>query len=265
MTDSVLHIQSTGQGQDLLLLHGWAMHSGFFDSVTALLSRHFRVHQVDIPGHGLSRDYPEGYLVEDLASEIRSALAPRISGKAIYLGWSLGGVIASLMAAHEGRAVAGLILVASNPCFVQKVDWPHGIAERVLQEFANNLLTEYEKTLLRFLSLQMRGADNERELLRQLRNQIRSVKPPQRNVLTGGLEILRQCDHRMLLKQLKLPVLLLGGQKDTLVPVAALQSTAAPSTNISVSIWKTAGHAPFLSDPQQFANEIKIFAERMNV
>ena len=265
MKNTPIHIQSSGHGPDLVLLHGWAMHSGYFDSATELLRNNFRVHQVDLPGHGLSRDYPEPYHIESIAQEIVTALTPRVNDRAIYLGWSLGGSVASWLAAHESSHVAGLILVASNPCFVQQPDWPYAIADSVLQEFADSLVADYEKTLLRFLSLQIRGADNEREVLRQLRSQLRTLKAPEPAVLNGGLAILRQCDHRELLKQLTQPVLLLGGQKDTLVPVAALQSAAAQLANATLSIWETAGHAPFLSNPERFADEVNKFAEQMNV
>ena len=50
-----LHIDTQGQGPDLILLHGWAMHSGIFAPLLAKLTAHFRVHCVDLPGHGQSR------------------------------------------------------------------------------------------------------------------------------------------------------------------------------------------------------------------
>ena len=261
MTTSTMHIKSIGQGSDMVLLHGWAMHSGYFESVVEKLSDRFRVHLVDMPGYGESRDYPQPYSIETLATEITSALEPVLQGKAIWLGWSLGGSVATWIAAYVNEKVAALILVANNPRFVQESDWPYGVEDNVLQAFANSLVSDYEKTLLRFLSLQIRGAENERELLRQLRQQMQHAIPPTAEVLKGGLEILRQFDGRVLLQQMHTPVLLIAGAKDTLVPVKAVENISAQSDMIILSTWEATGHAPFLSNPDRFTNEVKAFAD----
>ena len=245
----------------MVLLHGWAMHSGYFESIAEKLSDRFRVHLVDMPGHGESRDYPQPYSIETLATEITNALEPVLQGKAIWLGWSLGGSVATWIAAHANEKVAALILVANNPRFVQQPDWPYGVEDNVLQEFNNHLVNDYEKTLLRFLSLQIRGAENERDLLRQLRKQMQLTSAPNEEVLNGGLEILRQFDGRGLLQQMKLPVLLIAGEKDTLVPVKAIENIAVQSNTAILSVWDATGHAPFLSNPDRFTNEVKAFAD----
>lgn len=261
MSNTSVHIQSLGKGPDLVMLHGWAMHGGFFESVTNQLAQDFCVHVVDIPGHGKSRTYPEPYSIENLASEILQNLSPLLSGQAIWLGWSLGGSIATWVAAQEDNNVSAVILVASNPRFVQQADWPHGIEEKILQEFASELGRDYEKTLSRFLSLQIRGAENQRELLRSLRTQMRCVDAPVTAVLNGGLEILRHYDGRELLLQLRQPVLMMAGQRDTLVPVTGVEAMAQASSNISTSIWPGTGHIPFISDPDRFSREVKAFSD----
>ncbi len=49
-----LHVESVGSGPPLVLLHGWAMHSGIWGPLVARLAQRFRVHAVDLPGHGHS-------------------------------------------------------------------------------------------------------------------------------------------------------------------------------------------------------------------
>ena len=51
-----LHHDVRGQGPALVLLHGWAMHSGLFAPLVAALEPAFELHLVDLPGHGRSRD-----------------------------------------------------------------------------------------------------------------------------------------------------------------------------------------------------------------
>ena len=51
-----LHVESFGAdcGPELVLLHGWAMHSGVWRGVRDGLAEHFHLHLVDLPGHGFS-------------------------------------------------------------------------------------------------------------------------------------------------------------------------------------------------------------------
>ena len=50
-----MHIEAHGSGPDLVLIHGWAMHGGVFAGLLERLGARFRVHVVDLPGHGLAR------------------------------------------------------------------------------------------------------------------------------------------------------------------------------------------------------------------
>ncbi len=49
-----LHVESLGDGPPLVLLHGWAMHSGIWGPLVPRLAKRNRVHAVDLPGHGHS-------------------------------------------------------------------------------------------------------------------------------------------------------------------------------------------------------------------
>ncbi len=51
----MLHVEVTGSGAPLVLLHGWGMHGGVWTDVAAQLAQDFRVHSVDLPGHGAER------------------------------------------------------------------------------------------------------------------------------------------------------------------------------------------------------------------
>ncbi len=51
-----LHVEVTGQGEPLVMLHGWGMHGGLWSGAAEQLSQHFTVMAVDLPGHGYSVD-----------------------------------------------------------------------------------------------------------------------------------------------------------------------------------------------------------------
>ena len=49
-----IHTSTTGQGPDLVLLHGWGISSSIWEPVLPLLKPHFRVTTIDLPGIGKS-------------------------------------------------------------------------------------------------------------------------------------------------------------------------------------------------------------------
>jgi len=50
-----MYIKTMGQGPDLVMLHGWSMHSAVWHELAEGLAQNFTLHLVDLPGHGQSR------------------------------------------------------------------------------------------------------------------------------------------------------------------------------------------------------------------
>ena len=90
---TALHVAVTGQGPDLVLLHGWGMHGGIWDGVCAQLAQRFRLHAVDLPGYGASA-HQEPYTLAALALAVAQVMPQR----AHVGGWSLGGQVAMRLA-----------------------------------------------------------------------------------------------------------------------------------------------------------------------
>lgn len=243
---SGLHIEVRGSGRDLVLLHGWGLHGGLFRALAERLAPHFRLHLVDLPGHGRSV-MPEGdYTLDSVAASI----ATQVPAHAAWLGWSLGGRVA-LMAALTGASIAKLILIGTNPAFTQRDDWPHGMPAAELQQFADALCDDYKATLQRFLAVQSRGSEKGREELRALRDDLFAHGEPHPAALAGGLEILRGADLRAQLAAIQQPTLVIHGERDTLAPIAAAEFTASALPHGQLLAIPGAGHAPFISHPEQ--------------
>ncbi len=126
-----LHVERHGSGPDLVLLHGWGLHGGVWSALAARLATSFRVHVVDLPGHGGSRDA----LLAGLDGLV-DAVAEVTPVGARVCGWSLGGLAALRLAARHPAQVAALALVSTTPCFVRRDDWPHAMAPETLADFA---------------------------------------------------------------------------------------------------------------------------------
>ncbi|WP_318388568.1 pimeloyl-ACP methyl ester esterase BioH [Enterobacter sp.] len=242
---------TTGEGNcHLVLLHGWGLNAQVWDCITAELASHFTLHLVDLPGYGRSQGF--GTLTLDEMAEIVLARAPQ---KAIWLGWSLGGLVASQVALTAANRVSALVTVASSPCFSAEGDWP-GIKPEVLSGFQQQLREDFQRTVERFLALQTMGTETARADARKLKSAVLALPIPGEAVLNGGLEILKTVDLREPLAGLTLPFLRIYGRLDGLVPrkIVPLLDEMWPASESVV--FPKAAHAPFISHPEEFCQAL---------
>lgn len=270
-----LHVEVTGHGAPLVLLHGWGMHGGVWNDAADRLAQSFEVHVVDLPGHGQSPFKPEQYGREKdheaglharrrersvrLLDALTDQLSMRFHAPVMLCGWSLGGIIALHWAAREPEKIERLAMVASTPCFAEHDGWPYGMPLHILQQFAADLEINYTATLRRFIGLQVRGSADERELLARLRQSLFSRGEPQLEALRIGLDILRDADLRAVLPHIRQPTLVIAGERDKLTPLEASRQMVQMMPNARLLEIAGAAHAPFLSLPDIFVAQLKSF------
>lgn len=255
-----LHMETQGQGPDLVLLHGWGLHGGVWESLLPRLASHHRVTRVDLPGHGLSRAIPMPGTLSEVVGEVLTS----VPEDAVWLGWSLGGLVAQRAALDAGGSLRGLILANTTPRFVTGPDWPDAMPREQLQEFAVGLGQDYEETLQRFLSLQVRGDEAARAALRQLRDALFARGEPDGISLAVGLELLRTSDLRAELARIALPTLVIAGGYDRLTPPAAGTALAQAIPGARAHLIPKSAHAPFLSHPEDFSAAVTGFMQGLD-
>lgn len=255
-----LHIETQGQGSDLVLLHGWGLHGGIWESVLERLVTGFRVTRVDLPGHGLSRAKPMSGALSEVAGEVLAS----VPEQAVWLGWSLGGLIAQRAALDAPRNLRGLILANTTPRFVTAPGWLDAMPPEQLQEFAAGLGQDYKETLQRFLSLQVRGDEAARAALRQLRDALFARGEPDGASLATGLELLRTSDLRAELARIASPTLVIAGGYDRLTPPAASVALAQSIPGVRLQLIPKSAHAPFLSHPEDFIAAVTGFMQGLD-
>lgn len=254
-----LHVETIGSGVPLLLIHGWGMHGGVWSDVAQRLAADFQVHCVDLPGYGYSKNVGWLQQSQPILQVVVDELSSSFADPIIVCGWSLGGQVALHWAACEPDKVRRLILVASTPCFAERDDWMFGMPGDVLEKFAEELEKNHAATLRRFVSLQLRGSENERELLARLREELFSRGEPDMAALRAGLNILRDVDLRESLPGITQPALVIAGERDKLTPPEASYYLAQTMQNARVVEVEGAAHAPFLSHPEIFVEHVKRF------
>lgn len=235
-----------------VFIHGWGSNQSLWQALLAHLPG--QVLLLDLPGFGEheNSDQPSD-VPESWQAYVAQATAQLPDG-CILVGWSLGGAIATQVAARAPGRVRALITLASNPCFVATEEWPDAMAAEVFAKFCADFDDQPTKTWLRFCALQAQG-DRARKAVQQT---LKQQPQPAASVIPVWRELLAwlgQIDNRGALGKLSCPHLHLFGEGDALVPRSAAGAVARIGRAEAVVLCGL-GHAPHLSDPLAVSERI---------
>ena len=231
-----------GNSPDIALIHGWGACAAVWDEFAAGLTPHIRARSIDLAGYGASATRAP-YTLDTLSDAVMDELPASVT----LCGWSLGGQVAINCALRNPRRIARVVLVATTPRFTRAAGWNFAIDSALLEEFDHDLRRDCKATLRRFISLQAQGDVDSRTVARRLRARIETGDLPDRAALHGGLAILKETDLRASLPQVGQPVLLLHGNRDSIVPLAAAKFMQRALARARLEVLSGAAHAPFVT------------------
>lgn len=242
--------REAGHGRPLILLHGWAMSSVVFSEALASFSDTYRVLAPDLRGHGGSTSGP-GYALDAFADDLAYWVEYLDLQQAALLGWSLGGQVALALYPRLHQHIGRLLLINSTPRFCATADWEGGLPDGQVRALARDLRKNYLLAMNNFFALQFAGEDLPRERHRQIVTfAVRAGRLPEPEVAVAALETLRSADQREQLTAIEVPVLVMHGELDRIVPPAAGRYLAAQLPQAQSVFLPDLGHAPFLSRPE---------------
>ncbi len=245
----------------LVLLHGWGLNSAvwqpFIDSLPDSFFNDFNIITIDLPGFGNNVNKEiNPYSIDNICQYI----ANTVTESAVYLGWSLGGLIATEMAINYPEKVIGLVTIASSPYFLeekgQKIEekqliWP-GIKAKVLDSFHHQLQVDIQKTITNFLKIQAMGSPHIRQDINKISELVFQYDMANKTTLEQSLMLLESSDYRQQLSSITQPFLRLYGDADSLVPKAVIDKVAQLAPASDFHRFKQASHAPFISHLDDF-------------
>ena len=238
----------------LILLHGWMMGMACWD----VLIPYFQGCQIDmlrLPGHG--EDGKLGYESTGFSDpyNLASAIADSVPDGSIWIGWSLGGLIAQMVAALYPEKAHHLICVCSSPRFIAGDGWEHGMPRDQFDRFARKFRDDHRAGEREFVALQAKGDADEKALRKRLSERI--AHPYDHDALKAGLDLLKNTDMREAMKKCQCPVSFIAGENDRLASAKSLEAASRLVPNGRYECVKTAAHAPMLSSPAQLAQTLE--------
>ena len=249
-----MYIKKIGKGKDLVLIHGWGMHSSIWEPIINKFSNEYTLHLVDIPGMGKSHVI-DPYDLDHVVEAISKALPTSFD----ILGWSLGSLIALKMSLMYPKKIHRMVLVGGTPCFINQKDWFYGVDVRDFNDFANKLFKNYKSTMINFYTLQLMHSKNSKLLIKELKRIDEAENPPEVKSLQLGLDILLNNDLRDDINKIQHQTLLITGNMDRLTPMSASMWLENHLKAGQLKVIEGASHIPFLSHPDEFLNHLDQF------
>ncbi|MEZ5538657.1 MAG: malonyl-ACP O-methyltransferase BioC [Pseudomonadales bacterium] len=241
----------------IILLHGWGFSSRIWQPLLQALAVRdcTQVFCLDLPGfgsafheHANSNDAVLQYLVEQLPE------------RCVLGGWSLGGMLATQLAAKHPERVAGLITLGSNLYFTADDGWP-GMPRQDFQQFCQRFDNQPEKTWQRFLGLQTRG-DADCERTNALINTLVDFQDCNAHTATKMLKLLGEIDNRAIFSVLPMPSLHVLGDADAITPAAIAPQLSVMNAQQTTVVLSHSSHAMPVSHAETIADHILQFLQQ---
>jgi pimeloyl-ACP methyl ester carboxylesterase len=245
--------REAGQGQPLVLLHGFLCDSRCWRHQLAKLSDQFRVIAWDAPGAGLSSDPPDPFTISDWSYCLAKFLNILEIEQAHILGLSWGGLLAQEFYRLYPTHALSLILADTYPGW--KGAFPESICQQRLARCEHDSWLPPEEFVKLWVPEMF--TENASQDLREEMSVIFSDFHPLGFRLMA--KSLANTDTRDLLPRIQVPTLILWGDDDrrSSVSIAAQLHDAIP--NAELAVLANAGHVSNMEQPEEFNAQVRSF------
>lgn len=255
-----LRVVRAGQGPAVVLVHGYGESLISWRPVFDELSLDADVIALDLPGFGVSSKPASGYTADSLASVVLALLDELGVGRAVIVGHSLGGAVATAAAIRDPGRVTGLVLVApalATPMLLGTAVQAGAQAAR----WRTLVASRYEALRSKF------GGIHDPAWLAEDPGSAAydpSGDSAYRRALASALA---EFDFAFLTPQsaagLRLPTLVLWGANDPLVPLGSARALVAAIPGARLEVLARTWHRPHVERPQEVGRLLTEFLREL--
>jgi pimeloyl-[acyl-carrier protein] methyl ester esterase len=255
-----IHYDDKGTGMPLVFLHGWAM-SGDVWRFQQVFAEQYRCIVPDLRGHGRSSAPVSGYSFDCFARDLAELFSSLDLERAIVIAWSMG-VHVTLQAFPLIRErLSALVFVSGTARFTAAADYPFGLPPSEARGLGIRLKSDPSRAVLDFAAGMFTVEERNLGCCEMMSGMSDSSLLPDTQAARESLASLASADFRTVLADIDLPVLLIHGSSDTICPAAASHLMAEMLPDARLAVMAGAGHAPFLSRPDEFMYILRKFVD----
>jgi 3-oxoadipate enol-lactonase / 4-carboxymuconolactone decarboxylase len=234
----------------LILSHSISTDHAMWDLQVENLLPHFQILRYDTRGHGASEATAGEYSIEMLGKDILAlADALKISQFA-FCGLSLGGAIGQWAAVHAPERVTSLVLANTSPQFVPRTNWE----TRIAAVLKGGMSAVVDVAMQRFFSPDTFSKQNPHAA--SIRSVFLGTDPVG---YLGCCAALRDMNHGDILRQIKVPTLVISGDHDVATPWSGHGERLAQEIPRAKALHLEAAHLSNIERPHSFTTALLEF------
>lgn len=264
---TTMSVSVRGNGPDLLLVHGWSAHSGFFNDIQARLSHRFRVIAPDLRAHGLTPAGERELTIKQLADDLGEMCDALALSNAVGIGWSMGAMVLWRMMSERGTGrFAGLIVEDMSPRILNDHAWTLGMSNGIDASTSHRAAETMRGDWAAYA-----GAFAPRMFARDSRHRSGEIRDwvvgefaaHDGDAMADLWTSMAAEDARPILPELKLPVRVIHGALSEAYSPETSRFLVETLPDAEVLPFARSGHAPHLEEPERFASAVAEFADRV--
>ncbi len=255
MKTKYLSYQQSGQGNTVVLLHGFCENKSLWDEFIPMLAENYKVISLDLAGFGGSKDLiEENHTIEMMAEQIHQLLAFLQCEKVTFIGHSLGGYVALAYAELYPQLVNGILLFHSTALAdnEEKKKSRNNVIELVkkkgtaefIKTFIGNLFYNSKEEILK----------EKLELVRQM-----VLKTPTESIIAISNAMRERKDRSHVLQDALYPVGFIIGKNDSFIPFEQYKTQVFLPKQSIVHILDETGHIGMLEREKESSLMLQSF------
>jgi len=243
-------------GTPVIFLHGFTDSRHSFDYLLPNLPKDIRAIVITQRGHGSSDKPQTGYRPEDFAADLNAFMNSRNIRQAVIAGHSMGSTIAQYFAVYYPEKVSGLVLLSTIPDLKKNT---------VIREFGRQV------SLLKDPIDHAFASDFQKSTIHMpipetfLDTVINETMKVPSNVWQGVMNGLLDVNISRRLRKIKIPTLLMYGEKDNFSSMAGQEKLMAQFKNAQLIAYRGVGHALHWEIPHTAARDIAAFVKLIKI
>lgn len=259
-----LYVKDWGKGRPVVLIHGWPLSADSWDPIAMRLADNgYRAIAYDRRGFGRSDQPFAGYDYDTLADDLADVMQETgATSDATLIGFSMGGgEVARYMSRHDGKGIISAALLSSVvPYMLQTEDNPDGVPQKQLEAIAKSVEEDRAAFFATFFK-QFYGVG-----LISHPVSSEAIQASWNVAMTASLKATLACaqsfgftDFRPDLAAFNVPMLVLHGTSDTIVPPAIGRNAAQGIRQSQYVEYDGEPHGLFLTATDRLASDLLTF------
>lgn len=247
---SEIHFTSQGNGEPIVLLHGFLESSNIWNPFVEKWSRIRQVICIDLPGHGQSEVVAKVHTMELLAEVVEHVVNQLGLSKIALLGHSMGGYVSLAYLEHYSEKVHKLILLNS----IAKADSEE---RKKTRERAALLVSKNKSAFISMAINNLLHPDNYEMFKDDLKNmKSQALEFPSQGIIAALLGMSSRRDRTEVLNNFKGEKFFVAGKDDPILSVEAVREQSVQTQALLYEL--PGGHLSFLESRKGFEQIMKV-------